>query len=101
MLLLLLAVAVWFTLMWIQAIRKGGKFEAPSLFQLIVGFITDFLDTLGVGSFAVTTALYRMGISLQKFFRLAQQSMMVNCLNTQRGAYLANDSASANLHQLD
>jgi uncharacterized membrane protein YfcA len=31
----------------------------PSPTQLGVGFLTDFLDTLGIGSFAVTTALFR------------------------------------------
>ena len=31
----------------------------PSAGQLGVGFLTDFLDTLGIGSFAVTTALFR------------------------------------------
>jgi uncharacterized membrane protein YfcA len=33
--------------------------RAPSGTQLGVGFLTDFLDTLGIGSFAVTTALFR------------------------------------------
>ncbi len=67
MLLLLGGVAVWFTWMWIGAIRKSGKFQMPSVYQMLVGFITDFLDTLGVGSFAVTTALYRLGNALRKF----------------------------------
>ena len=31
----------------------------PTPWQLFIGFLTDFLDTLGVGSFATTTALYR------------------------------------------
>jgi uncharacterized membrane protein YfcA len=31
----------------------------PSPAQLGVGFLTDFLDTLGIGSFAVTTAIFR------------------------------------------
>ncbi|HWK11560.1 MAG TPA: sulfite exporter TauE/SafE family protein [Vicinamibacterales bacterium] len=31
----------------------------PSAGELGVGFLTDFLDTLGIGSFAVTTALFR------------------------------------------
>lgn len=31
------------------------------MYQLGVGFVTDFLDTLGVGSFATTTAFYRFG----------------------------------------
>ncbi len=33
---------------------------APSLFQLFVGFLTDFLDTLGIGSFATTTSLFKL-----------------------------------------
>jgi uncharacterized membrane protein YfcA len=32
----------------------------PSALQTAIGALTDFLDTLGVGSFAVTTSLYRM-----------------------------------------
>ncbi len=32
----------------------------PSPFQLFVGLLTDFLDTLGIGSFAVTTTLYKL-----------------------------------------
>jgi uncharacterized membrane protein YfcA len=32
---------------------------APTPYQLLVGVVTDFLDTLGIGSFATTTALYR------------------------------------------
>jgi uncharacterized membrane protein YfcA len=31
----------------------------PGLIELAVGFISDFLDTLGIGSFAVTTTLFR------------------------------------------
>src|SRR5205814_6988964 len=29
--------------------------------QLAIGAITDFLDTLGIGSFATTTSLYKLG----------------------------------------
>ena len=32
---------------------------APNAWELLVGFVTDFLDTLGIGSFATTTSLYR------------------------------------------
>jgi uncharacterized membrane protein YfcA len=31
----------------------------PTLFQLAIGFITNFLDTLGIGSFATTTAVFK------------------------------------------
>ncbi len=37
---------------------KGGA--RPSLFHFATGFITDFLDTLGIGSFATTTTAYRL-----------------------------------------
>jgi len=32
----------------------------PSLLQFVIGFVTDFLDTLGIGSFATTATLYKM-----------------------------------------
>jgi uncharacterized membrane protein YfcA len=33
----------------------------PTPFQIAIGFITNFLDTLGIGSFATTTALFKFG----------------------------------------
>jgi uncharacterized membrane protein YfcA len=32
----------------------------PSLVQLAIGFVTNFFDTLGIGSFATTTATYKL-----------------------------------------
>src|SRR6185295_14162771 len=32
----------------------------PSPLQLVIGFVTNFFDTLGIGSFATTTALYKL-----------------------------------------
>jgi uncharacterized membrane protein YfcA len=32
---------------------------APTLFQIAIGVVTDFLDTLGVSSFATTTTIFR------------------------------------------
>jgi uncharacterized membrane protein YfcA len=64
LLLLLIGVALWFTITWVIALRRSGPIRMPSPFQLLVGFITDFLDTLGVGSFATTTALLRAGKSV-------------------------------------
>ncbi len=32
----------------------------PSLLMLGIGFLTNFLDTLGIGSFAVTTSIYKL-----------------------------------------
>jgi uncharacterized membrane protein YfcA len=55
-------VALAFTVFWLRALRagraKGGRFF-PTGYELLVGFVTDFLDTLGIGSFATTTTLYR------------------------------------------
>jgi uncharacterized membrane protein YfcA len=36
------------------------ELRAPSAGQLAVGFVTDFFDTLGVGSFAPTTSLFKL-----------------------------------------
>jgi uncharacterized membrane protein YfcA len=58
---LLALVAVAFVVGWGSSLaraRRDGRI-APSPVELFVGFFTDFLDTLGVGSFATTTALYR------------------------------------------
>jgi uncharacterized membrane protein YfcA len=33
---------------------------APSPLQLVIGFVTNFFDTLGIGSFATTTAWYKL-----------------------------------------
>jgi len=33
----------------------------PTPLQLVIGFVTDFLDTLGVGSFATTTSMFKLG----------------------------------------
>lgn len=65
LLLLLLGVAVWFTIGWVVALRRSGWTGWPSPYQLVVGFITDFLDTLGVGSFATTTTFFRLGKSVE------------------------------------
>jgi uncharacterized membrane protein YfcA len=55
-------VALAFTIFWLRALlagrAQGGRFF-PTAYELLVGFITDFLDTLGIGSFATTTTLYR------------------------------------------
>lgn len=56
-------VGVGFVIFWTvelaRARRARGERIAPSAYELVVGFVTDFLDTLGIGSFATTTTLYR------------------------------------------
>ncbi len=61
----LLAILVLAALVFIFAWRRAANAEAggrgrPSAIQLAIGFITDFLDTLGIGSFATTTAAYKL-----------------------------------------
>jgi uncharacterized membrane protein YfcA len=41
------------------AIVRGG-FARPTAFQTLIGFVTAFFDTLGVGSFATTTSVYKL-----------------------------------------
>jgi len=57
----LLAITAAFVLFWIAQERARPQ-PGPLLsgWHTLVGFITDFLDTLGIGSFAVTTSIYRL-----------------------------------------
>ncbi len=62
LLLVLSGIAATFMVGWALSLRRKIKEVGwPSPYQLVVGFITDFFDTLGVGSFATTTAFYRLG----------------------------------------
>jgi uncharacterized membrane protein YfcA len=40
--------------------RAGGAPVAPGPFELVLGFVTAFFDTLGIGSFAPTTAALKL-----------------------------------------
>jgi uncharacterized membrane protein YfcA len=54
------AVALAFLAVWLRAIRRqrrGGI--VPTWLESAIGFGTNFFDTLGIGSFAPTTALFR------------------------------------------
>ena len=37
-----------------------GGWTTPTILQTAIGFVTAFFDTLGIGSFATTTAAYRL-----------------------------------------
>ena len=58
-------IAVAFSAFWLWSIVALRRRQAadprvrPSAYELLVGLVTDFFDTLGIGSFATTTALYR------------------------------------------
>lgn len=47
--------------MWRLAIAKDrDALTPPSVPHWVIGFITNFFDTLGIGSFATTTAIFRL-----------------------------------------
>lgn len=75
---LLLVLTVYFAIMffkdYIKALKEE-KIEKTNFFALgAVGFLTNFLDTLGIGSFATTTALF-------KFFKLTKDRTIPGTLN--------------------
>jgi uncharacterized membrane protein YfcA len=55
----LVGVNVAFVLAWVRDARRRPKREAPTLADMTIGLGTDFLDALGIGSFAPTTALFK------------------------------------------
>lgn len=67
-------VAIMLVAAWASAIRKRGGFEWPTPVGLAIGFVTDFFDTLGIGSFAVTTSLF-------KFFKVVPDEKIPGTLN--------------------
>ena len=44
----------------LRAARRSTAVRWPTPVELIIGFVTDFFDTLGIGSFAPTTAIYKL-----------------------------------------
>jgi uncharacterized membrane protein YfcA len=69
---------------WWAAIRKAQTSPAvppeakpngfPNPIQLLIGFVTNFFDTLGIGSYAPTTAVF-------KFFRIVPDRLIPGTLN--------------------
>ena len=57
--------ALWFSIFWWTQLRAAGagaerpEPRAPGPLELAIGFISDFLDTLGISSFATTTTMFR------------------------------------------
>ena len=43
-----------------RAIARGEHIAAPTTLDLVIGFVTNFFDTLGIGSFATTTTVFRL-----------------------------------------
>ena len=55
----LVLVNIAFVIGWVWAARHYRLRERPGLADIAIGIVTDFLDTLGIGSFAPTTALFK------------------------------------------
>src|SRR3984957_20164960 len=49
-----------FIICGVRAARISTSVRRPTLLELLIGFVTDFFDTLGIGSFAPTTAIYKL-----------------------------------------
>ena len=70
-------VVVWITSLW--RMRSVGASPAsrpsiPSPLQVVTGFVTNFFDTLGIGSFATTTSVF-------KFARMVPDELIPGTLN--------------------
>lgn len=52
-------VTVWFVVAWWRSARRGHPHRPPSPFQLAIGAVSLFFDTLGIGNYAPTTAVFR------------------------------------------
>src|SRR5580693_6773473 len=65
---------VAFVIGGIRAARRNPQVRWPTPIELVIGFVTDFFDTLGIGSFAPTTAVY-------KFTRIVPDELIPGTLN--------------------
>ena len=67
-------VAVWVSAVRARRARGDAESASPGVLHLAIGFITNFFDTLGIGSFATTTTLYRL-------WRLVPDQLIPGTLN--------------------
>jgi uncharacterized membrane protein YfcA len=62
----LAAVTAAYVFVWARSVRRhdgrgrSGEPARPGGRHLLIGFVTNFFDTLGIGSFATTTSLFRL-----------------------------------------
>lgn len=54
------AVTLAFLYSWAGSARRLGGLSWPAPIETAVGFVTNFFDTLGIGSFAPTTSLFKL-----------------------------------------
>ncbi len=55
-----LVVGCGFLWRWYSLERTAGGMRRPRLADLLIGFVTDFFDALGIGNFAPTTAVFKL-----------------------------------------
>lgn len=60
LLLALVVIAVAFIQYWWRRLSAEGRTSLPKPIHFAIGAVTNFFDTLGIGSFATTTAFYRL-----------------------------------------
>ena len=68
----LVAASVFYVAVWLADLRK--KFPRPSAESLLTGFVTNFFDTPGIGSFAPSTAIFQ-------FRRMVPDELIPGTLN--------------------
>jgi uncharacterized membrane protein YfcA len=56
----LVVINIAFVIGWIWAVRLHRLHGRPTPGDMVIGAVTAFLDTLGIGSFAPTTALFKL-----------------------------------------
>ena len=56
----LVLVNIAFFIGWVRARRTHPHRDAPTIGDVVIGLVTDFFDALGIGSFAPTTALFKL-----------------------------------------
>jgi uncharacterized membrane protein YfcA len=57
----LIALALFYMARWIVLVRRARSgSSSPGVVHPLVGFVTNFFDTLGVGSFAPTTSIFKL-----------------------------------------
>src|SRR5262249_5998284 len=68
--------AAFYLITWLSALRqrRDGEPIAPGPVQAGIGFVTNFFDTLGIGSFATTTSFFR-------FLKLVRDEVIPGTLN--------------------
>jgi uncharacterized membrane protein YfcA len=54
-------VGIWaFAVRSVRSDRTELQFSMPSIFEFFLGFVTNFFDTLGIGSFATTSSVFKL-----------------------------------------